>query len=320
MEFLQQVKEQDTWQLGLTMFMDSPRESQILRVYALDVVNASILRRRDGSDPETLGVIQETLMKYIHSVYGPGSGEVDNAPIQNKLTQAITYLFLATYGASWSSFFDELLSITTTSNGGTLEGRQRDNLPGVVFYLRVVASVHDEIADVLVARTAQDQQRNGLLKDQIRERDVKKLIDSWKEILTVWKDKNDDIVEMTLKVMGKWVSWVNIAFVLDHDFVNFLWSLLACSGKVKEAAVDTLAEIVGKKMDSSDKFQLIEFMNFVDMLAGFLSQDPALQAGPQLDVDYAEKVAKLVDNVGSELIRCLDLVCHHGSLLWLSCN
>lgn len=287
-------------------------------MYALDVVSGAVVRRyREGKDLASLQTIQDTLMKYIRESYGPGSSTFDNAAIQNKLTQTLTYLFLAMYGSSWTSFFDEMLQLTSGSVDGTTGQQRRDNLAGVVFFLRIVASIHDEVADVLVSRPQGEAQRNTLLKDQIRERDVGKLVTSWHEILTEWKDKSDDIVEMCLKVIGRWVSWINISLILTGDFVNFLWGLLTCSGKVKDASLDTMAEIVVKKMNVADKIELIEFMKLVEMIQVLLAQDPALSAKtPAFNVDLAEKIARLVNNVGSELVRGLEaakVLCLHAT-------
>ena len=311
MEYLQQVKDSDeSWQICLRLFCDTPSASDIARIFALDVVSSAIARRyREGGDPTTLSIIQDQLMKYIRRSYGPGSTSFDNAAIQNKVTQAITHLFLAMYGSSWTSFFHDILGITTMSMDSATGKPRRDNLPGVVFYLRVMASVHDEVADVLMARSMDEAQRNSLLKDQIRERDIVGLVSAWHEILAEWRDKNDDIVEMGLKVIGRWVGWINISLVITPEFVNFLWSLMTHIGKVKEASLDAMAEIVAKKMSASDKAQLIEFMKLVELIRALLTQDPTLQANTTtFNVDLAEKLAKLVNNVGSELVRSIDLV------------
>lgn len=312
MEFLQQVKQSDdSWHLCLGLFVDNPSGPQFTRVFALDVVSAAVLRRyNEGKDLASLQVVKDTLMKYIRDSYGPGSYTHDNAAIQNKLTQTITYLFLAMYGSSWTTFFDEMLQITTSGTVGGISGSTLpDNLTGVVFYLRIVAGIHDEVADVLVPRTQAEAQRNGLLKDQMRERDVVKLVASWHEILAEWKDKNDFIVEMCLKVIGRWASWINISLILIPDFVTLLWSLLTYSGRVKDASLDAMAVIVGKKMNPREKIELIEFMKLVEMIGALMAQDIALQANtPTYNVDLAEKVARLVNNVGTELVKAIDLV------------
>ncbi|KAF8422384.1 armadillo-type protein [Tirmania nivea] len=316
MEFLQQVKESDDgWQVCLTLFVENPTVTEIARVYALDVVSGAVLRRyREGKDLSSLQVVQDTLMQYTRESYGPGSTKFDNAAVQNKLTQTLTYLFLAMYGSSWTGFFDEMLQLTSGSIDGATGKQRRDNFAGVVFYLRVVASIHDEVADVLVSRSPQEAQRNTLLKDQIRERDVTKLVASWHEILAEWKDKSDDIVEMCLKVIGRWASWINISLILTPDFVNFLWSLLTCAGKVKDASLDAMAELVIKKMNASDKIELIEFMKLVEMIQALLAQDPALQAKtPAFNVDLAEKVGRLINNVGSELVRGIEAAKKSGN-------
>src|SRR5690606_36848350 len=120
--------------------------------------------------------------------------------------QTLTYLFLGMYGSTWTTFFDDILSLTSTEpNSGS-----RENALGVKYFLRVMSNVHDEIADVLVSRSNEESRRNAEIKDVIRGRDVEKLVTSCNQILTQWKGQDDTIVESCLTVLGKWVGWIDV--------------------------------------------------------------------------------------------------------------
>jgi exportin-T len=215
---------------------------------SLDVVNNAIQTQQ--LDSVSLAHLKETLLEYIRRTYGSGSqDQIDPPSLQNKLTQTMTFLFIALYQQGWENFLDDFLAQTSLQNNGS-----RDNIAGIVLYLRILGSIHDEIADVLVTRSGSETKRNTELKDILRARDVPKVAASWQEILTQWSDRNDAVVEMCLKVIGKWVSWIDISLIVNQDTLNLLFQLVGRTNptngedKVRDAAIDTFTEIVAKKM------------------------------------------------------------------------
>lgn len=168
-DFLNRLKsEPQGWQVCLSLAVREPKPSEVVRLVALDVVNNAI--QTDQVGLQGRAIIQESLMTYVRNLYGPERAEnasLDPASIQNKITQTITYLFVVMYATEWTTFFSDILSLTHTAGSP-----KKANQPGVVFYLRILLSVHDEIADVMVPRTTEEQQRHTVLKDLIRERDA----------------------------------------------------------------------------------------------------------------------------------------------------
>ena len=249
-------------------------------------------------------------MEYVRRTYGPnGQDQVDPASLQNKLTQTLTFLFISLYKQGWESFLDDFLSLTSLQNGGT-----RDNIAGIALYLRILGSIHDEIADVLVTRTNAETKRNTDLKDVLRARDVQKVATSWQEILMQWRDRNDAIVEMCLKVVGKWVSWIDISLIVNQDTLNLLFQLAGRTNptnredKVRDAAIDTFTEVVAKKMKPADKIGMIVFLNLGEVISQLIAS-PALhdlRTTSSYDTDLAEAVAKLVNNVVFDIVKVLE--------------
>jgi exportin-T len=274
----------------------------------LDVVNNAVHTQQ--LDPQSLSNLKETLLEYVRRTYGSSSqDQVDPASLQNKLTQTLTFLFVASYRHGWESFLDDFLSLTSLQNNGL-----RDNLAGTVLYLRILGSIHDEIADVLVTRSSQDAKRNTELKDIMRARDVPKVANSWQEILTQWRDRNDAVVEMCLKVIGKWAGWIDISLIVNQTTLNHLFQLVGRTNatnkedKVRDAAIDTFTEIVAKKMKASDKIAMIIFLNLGEVISQLIAS-PALhdlRTTSSYDTDLAEAVAKLVNNVVSDIVKVLE--------------
>ncbi|OJJ44903.1 hypothetical protein ASPZODRAFT_134320 [Penicilliopsis zonata CBS 506.65] len=313
-EFLNQLRSDPAgWQVCLAIFTKTPQHSEIVRHVALEVVNSAA--QAGMIDLQALGFVKQSLLAYLQQMYGPDStaAQPDSPSIQNKIAQTVTFLFSALYPGGWETFFDDLLGLTYKTSASTT----RDNALGIIFYLRVVNSIHDEIGDVLVSRSRPEQDKANSLKDLIRQRDVQKIVTSWQEILAAWRDGNDTIVEMSLKAVGSWVSWIDIGLVVNQTMLDLLFQQLARAQnadlrlgeeKVRDAAVDVFTEIIGKKMKAEDKIDMIIFLN-LDTIVSQLSNSPPLRDNrftSKYDTDLAETVAKLVNITVIDIVRVLE--------------
>ncbi|KAF2492225.1 Xpo1-domain-containing protein [Lophium mytilinum] len=313
LEFLNQLRADPTaWQVCLVLFTRDPRPLEVVRHFSLEVVNNAVQEHR--LDAESLGYIKDNLMGYIRQMYTPGSRQdtVDTAHIQNKLTQTMTYLFASLYPSSWHTFFDDFRALAGDSTAiGSV------NVAGTILYMRMLSQVNDEIADVLVSRSSEEQRRNTDLKDLVRARDAQKIAVSWQEILAKWRQIDLMIVEMCLRTVSRWVSWTEISLIVNEAMItNFLEmagqqgisSPESPEGKVRDAAIDTFTEIVGKKMKPADKIELILFLNLGNVV-GQLISSPALselRTTSTYDTDLAETVAKLVNMTVFDIVKVLD--------------
>lgn len=264
-------------------------------------------------DVQSLEFIKDNLMNYIRQNYTRGSGqEVDSSSIQNKLTQTTTYLFASLYPTTWQTFFDDFRALAgDAASIGTV------NVPATKFYLRILGSVHDEIADVLVARSQEEHKRNTELKDLVRARDAQKISLSWQEILAKWRQTELSIIEMCLRTVSRWVSWTDISLVVNDAMLSNLLQMAgqqgigspdSGEGKVRDAAIDTFTEIVSKKMKPAEKVELILFLNLGNVV-GQLIASPALadlRSTPNYDTDLAETVSKLVNATVLDIVKVLD--------------
>jgi len=286
----------------------------VVRLVSLDVVNHAF--QSQLLDVPTLNHIKESLLEYVRRTYGQvgGSGNTDPdaASLQNKLSHTMTLLFVSLYKESWGTFFDDFLALTSSQAGSG----DCYNLPGVVFFLRLLDSVHDEIADAHITTASSSGKRNTELKDLLRARDAQKIAASWLQVLKTWQGQEDSIVELTLKVIGKWVDWIDISLVVNEDTLNLLFSLVGrespggptAEDRVRAAAINTITEIVGKKMKSADKIRLMEILN-LGILVSQLVAGPnmsQLRSTSSYDVDLAESIAKLVNNTTADIVRVLE--------------
>ncbi|KAL4883018.1 armadillo-type protein [Aspergillus karnatakaensis] len=311
-DYLNQLRSDPSgWQVCLALFTKVPPQSHIVRHVSLEVVNSAA--QAGLIDPQALGYVRDGLMGYVRQMVGGENANPDPPNIQNKIAQTITFLFSALYGNGWETFFDDLLSLTHKSPASTT----RDNPLGIIFYLRVINSIHDEIGDVLVSRSRVEQDRANALKDLIRVRDMEKIANSWQEILSQWMDGNDVIVEMSLKAVGSWVSWIDIGLVVNQTMLDLLFQQLGRAqkadlregeDKIRDAAVDVFTEIISKKMKPEDKIDMIAFLNLENVVAQISSSPPlfANRFTSKYDTDLAETVAKLVNTTVVDIVRVLE--------------
>lgn len=308
-DFLHQLRtDPQGWQVCASLFTQTPKRSEVVRLFSLEIVNNAVSAQSiDGSG---LLLLRDSLLDYVRRTYKENTGDqIDSASIQNKLAQTLTFLFVYLYQSGWESFVTDFLDVTTSPNS-----TRSDNLAGVIFYLRILSSVHDEIADVLLVRQGIEAKRNTMLKDLLRERDVRNIANSWRELLAQFSNQNDGVVELTLKVLSKWVSWIDISLVINQDMLRLLIPLVGRTNangdddKVRDAAVDTFTEIVGKKMKPVDKTELISFLNLRDIITQLIASPPLneFKGTPKYDTDLGEAVAKLVNTIMTDLIKVLE--------------
>ncbi|PSN69972.1 Exportin-T [Corynespora cassiicola Philippines] len=309
-EYLSQLRaEGSAWQACLALFTRDPRSSEVIRHTSLDLVNNAVQEHR--LDPQSLAYIKDTLMGYVRQQYATSNAAPDSSHIQNKLMQTMTYLFVALYPSSWQSFFDDFRALA-----GDQAAIGNVNTAATFLYLRMLGQVHDEIADQLVARPEDEKKRNSELKDLIRHRDAQKISVSWQEILAKWRDTDLSLVEMCLRNIGRWVSWTDISLIVNEAMITTFLEMAgqqgiadpdSPEGRVRDAAIDTFTEIVGKKMNAAEKIELIVFLNLANVV-GQLIGSPALanMNSSDYDNDLAETVAKLVNNIVFDIVKILE--------------
>jgi exportin-T len=257
-------------------------------------------------DAQSLELVKAALMSYVQQAYGAGQQSADPAYIQNKIAALLTELFAIMYPTSWQSFIDDLLLLA--KNG--------QNMQGTLVALKVLDSIHDEIADHLLSRSPDETKRNNVLKNLVRERDSPKIAALWQELLSKWQQTDIAIVEVCLSNISKWVSWSDISLVANPLILDGLLEMAgqqdvesgSSQSAVRDAAIVTFTEIASKKMRPNEKIELINALRLVVVVDGLVNS-PALSANrntPRYDTDLAELVAKLINNIVRDIVNVLD--------------
>lgn len=321
-DFLNQVRsEPQGWQVCLAIAIREPRASEVARHVALDVVNEAV-RGPQIQEPGLL-FIKDSLLSYTRSIYGGADSRVQQDPttIQNKITQTMTYLFTRLYTSQWQTFFHDFLALTS-STGSSVP----NNPLGTSLYLKILISVHDEIADVIVQRSSEEQARDNNLKDVIRQRDAQKITQSWQEIILQWKARDVKIIEQCLSAIGRWASWTDLSLIISDTLLGLLFECISSSpvagqedqgNKLRDASLNTFTEILSKKMRPSDKLELIQVLRIKAVVVELISSPPLHDLRPtsNYDTDLAEIVAKLVNNTVIDIVNALENVSDTDAML-----
>ena len=167
------------WTPCLAIFLKLPPQPEAVRVFCLSVVNKAIEQAR--LDQQSLYAVKNQLLSYVKEVVVASRDDSNGAlkaSVENKLVQTLTLCLVASRDPEWVSCFDDIIALTLTND------EPWTNLKGVVFYLRFLNAIHDEVGDQLVGRSSEQQDRANAIKDQIRTHDMQKVSLSWQEILS----------------------------------------------------------------------------------------------------------------------------------------
>ncbi|ORY05766.1 Xpo1-domain-containing protein [Basidiobolus meristosporus CBS 931.73] len=292
-QYCEQIKSsQDGWQLCLSLFVREPKSSSEARLFSLQVVEDVLQNRFSTLDASHALYIRQTFMEFINREYVAGndnrSSEAEPVFLKNKLAHAVTLLFINMYPTNWRTFFSDFILLLSANSANS---NKRTNHKVVDFFLRVLMAIDEEVVNVSVPRTKEEASRNSLIKDAMREGDVQQIAAVWYELLAEYSADEPEIAALVLKMMGAYVSWVDINLIVTEPLINLIYQFLS-QGNLRTPAVECLIEIIGKGMRPLEKLSMLQVLNVGDVLG-------------RLDVsdsDFAEHVAKLTNALGVELL------------------
>lgn len=268
------------------LYTGATKRSAESRFFALQVIDAALSKLTS----DQIQLVRSTLFNYLCTAVTSANpaDSLGASYLRNKLAQTLGFVFILSYESIWPTFFSDFI---------TLLGPSFETAPAVDMYLRVLQVVHEEIGDNLIMRDQHITKRNNGLKDLVRERDVATLADSWMKILQVYNAREHrEIVEGALKVIGGWISWIDITLIVNPSYLTLIFNGLQTES-LRLTACDTLVEIIAKKMKPGDKMELIRLLDLKNVINQIASSS---------DEEFDERVAKLSNFVALELVHILD--------------
>ncbi|KAH3683018.1 hypothetical protein WICPIJ_006022 [Wickerhamomyces pijperi] len=284
-EFFNQAKSSTESIPSFVSFLKDINSDDQLRFIALQTLCEFIPNITDQEND----YIKTSLFEYLQKLIL--AGQYDPSFLKNKLAEGFSALFTKLYLTTWTSFFKDFAKLIESGN-----------VIAVDYYTRVLLSIHSEIGDQLFIRDRPATERNNALKDGIRINDMTELTVIWKQLLADFSTKQDklapDILVALLKIIGGYVSWIDITLIVSPDYINLILQCLN-NATLKQTACGTLVEIISKKMKPENKLQLLSLLNLANVIN-------SLSDVSDSDVDFIESLAKLYNAIGLELSYILD--------------
>ncbi|XP_033994291.1 exportin-T isoform X1 [Trematomus bernacchii] len=297
MAYFEQLKEsQDGWEVCAEALAKGIYNDDHVKFFCFQVLEHQIRFRHAGLSAVQQQLIRETLMKWLQIQLM--NAEPEKPFIRNKAAQVFALTFVMEYLTLWPKFFFDIL---------TLVGL---NPRGVDVYLRTLMAIDGEVVDrdiLHLPDSPQEIRRNALIKDQMRERCIPTLVESWFQILQTYQQSHPEITCQCLEVVGAFVSWIDLNLIANDRFVNLLLSQMSVM-ELREEACDCLFEIINKGMDPADKIKLVESLCQVLQSAGFFNVEQ------EEDVDFLAKFSRLVNGMGQSLVLSWSKLSKNGNV------
>lgn len=284
--YFEELKKQDEgWQSCGDILARKLYEDERVLFFCLQVMEAHLKRYPTFSDANK-DAFKSCLKKWHQQMYSCGFQTF----LKNKTAQLFCLLFVQEYPQSWLTFFHEILS---TLDRGVI---------AVDIYLRILVSIDEEVVARHIPHTQEEFHRNTAIKDHMREHCVCDLVESWYQVLNLYHEDNAEIIGLCLKVIGAYVSWIDIGLIANERFVNCLLAYLS-KEDIREHACECLLEIINKGMNADAKTRLVESLSDV------LEKTGIMKATTQdLNVDFMVKLSALLNGMGIQLITSFNKI------------
>ncbi|KAJ2848579.1 pre-tRNA nuclear export protein, partial [Coemansia brasiliensis] len=255
--------------------------------------------RGDANGAATkLETTRKVLLEFVAAHYAGEGYHSEPGFIKNTLAHTITMLGLATYPAQWPTFVRDIIGMAGIPDAtGPISRESADGVSAsslcptlVDFMLKFMSSLDEEMVNRTVPRGAEEMARNTEIKDAMRVADVNRMAHAWYVVLVCLSGTNADLAQEVLRLMGAYVSWIDINLIVNESFMRILFELLRVPS-LQCAACHCLTRIVSKGMRPMEKLYLLQFLGIVDAMK-------QLDAGND---EFAEEVGKLANVTAIEL-------------------
>jgi len=267
----------------VALMTDQPENSETL-FWSLNSIVHYVQDSWTTFTPDERGKLREVILRFAMEVVPKV-----NLPkwVLNKTAVVVVRIFSWEYPEGWPTFFSDVSKFLITRNLQAIE----------LFFL--VFFIIDE--DVVRVRAGQETsqitvEQSAKLKDAMRVSDVQNLCALLYKIVASNFDSNPAIALKCLKVLDRYIHWIDIGLVLNDQWFPLIISLLEYA-ELRNAAVDVLYEIVLKKTDAKLKLRLLKDTRMCEIVKRTNAH--------QSTHDYALKVSGLNDRVGQELLTCV---------------
>uniref|UniRef100_A0A1X7VQY9 Exportin-T n=1 Tax=Amphimedon queenslandica TaxID=400682 RepID=A0A1X7VQY9_AMPQE len=286
-----------SWKTAIAHFNQSHKcsDDRVL-FFCLQILEHHVKMRHAASSNEDVVQFRETVLSWLHA-----SSNVHNLKpfVKNKMAQILSLTVITDYPHKWPQFFNNVLCLL----GGQDSALNSSQSSTIDMYLRTLLAIDNEIVDREVIHTQEENVRNTVIKDHMRDNCVPQLVESWFQILSCSTAPIDpDLLCQTMNVIGCYVSWIDITLVANDRFVGLLLQYLSVNA-LRESAATCLRDIINKGMEPLSKLELVNSLVKLLETNGILDTQNTL-SNDEESVEFRVKMADLVNSIGSALISC----------------
>ncbi|PNY17145.1 exportin-t-like protein [Trifolium pratense] len=221
-----------------------------VQFWCLQTLHEVIRTRYSTISPEEKHMIRGTVFSIVCLEDKNPVRVLEGPPfIKNKLAQVFIALIYFEYPLIWSSVFVDFLPHLRKGN------------VVIDMFCRVLNALDDELISLDYPRTPEELTVAGRVKDAMREQCVSQIVRAWYDIISMYRNSNQDLCTIVLDSMRRYISWIDIGLIFNDTFLPLLFDLIlvgAPSDQLRGAAVRCLLAIVSKRMEPQSKLSLLQ--------------------------------------------------------------
>ncbi|XP_061352775.1 exportin-T [Gastrolobium bilobum] len=206
--------------------------------------------------------------------------------IKNKLAQVLITLIYFEYPLIWSSVFVDFFPHLRKGN------------VVIDMFCRVLNALDDELISLDYPRTPEELTVAGRVKDAMRQQCVSQIVRAWYDIVSMYRNSDQELCTSVLDSMRKYISWIDIGLIVNDAFIPLLFDLIlvgTLSDQLRGAAVRCLLAVVSKRMEPQPKLSLLQSLQ-ISRVFRLVTEDG--------DADLVSDIAALLTGYAVEALDC----------------
>ncbi|CAK8544999.1 unnamed protein product [Lathyrus sativus] len=258
-----------------------------VQFWCLQTLHEVIQTRYSTITPDEKNVIRATVFSIV-CLEDKNPTRVLDGPafIKNKLAQVLIALIYFEYPLIWSSVFVDFLPHL-----------RKGNLV-IDMFCRVLNALDDELISLDYPRTPEELTVACRVKDAIRQQCVSDVVRAWYDIISMYRNSDQDLCAIVLDSMRRYISWIDIGLIYNDVFVPLLFDLIlvgAPSDQLQGSAIRCLLAVVSKRMEPQSKLSLLQSLQ-ISRVFRLVTEDG--------NADLVPDIAALLSGYAVEALDC----------------
>ncbi|XP_058753409.1 exportin-T [Vicia villosa] len=258
-----------------------------VQFWCLQTLHELIQTRYSTITPEDKNLIRGTVFSIL-CLEDNNPTRVLEGPafIKNKLAQVLIALIYFEYPLIWSSVFVDFLPHL-----------RKGNLV-IDMFCRVLNALDDELISLDYPRTPEELNVACRVKDAIRQQCVSDVVRAWYDIISMYRNSDQELCAIVLDSMRRYISWIDIGLIYNDVFVPLLFDLIlvgAPSDQLQGSAVRCLLAVVSKRMEPQSKLSLLQSLQ-ISRVFRLVTED--------VNADLVPDIAALLSGYAVEALDC----------------